>query len=93
MLLSVSFIAVGFLLGYLLRKPLQNNSFLPKLQTAVIVIMLFCMGLSVGINKTVMDNLGSLGLQALILSVLCVLGSVISAWLFGKIYSRKPKKH
>jgi uncharacterized membrane protein YbjE (DUF340 family) len=91
--LSVSFIAIGFLLGYLLRKPLQNNSFLSKLQTAVIVIMLFCMGLSVGINKTVMDNLGSLGLQALILSVLCIGGSIISAWLFGKIYRRKPKKH
>jgi uncharacterized membrane protein YbjE (DUF340 family) len=91
MLLSVIFIAIGFLLGYFLRKPLQNNQFLSKLQTGVIIVMLFCMGLSVGINKTVMDNLGSLGMQALILSVLCVAGSIASAWLFGKLHDHKFK--
>ena len=81
----------AIVLGYIARhvKILQN---IHKLITATIAILLLTLGVGVGANQTVINNLSTLGLQAIILATLGVLGSAITAmatyhWFF------KPKNN
>ena len=81
----------AIVLGYILRhvKILQKTS---KIITATIAILLLTLGIGVGANQTIINNLSTLGLQALLLAVMGVLGSAIAAmatyhWFF------KPKKN
>lgn len=92
MLNAILFLLGGILIGRLFRNKIKKFSYLSLIQTIVIIAMLFALGLSVGANKTVMENLTSLGLQALLLSSLCIIGSILTGWLFWKItYSQKKK--
>lgn len=70
----------GLLAGYLLR----NQSFVRhtgKLISVTIFLLLFLLGIAVGTNRQIVDNLSVLGVQALALSAAAVLGSVICAWV------------
>jgi len=92
MLNAILFLLGGILAGRLFRKQLAFFKHLTKAQTVAIILMLFSLGLSVGVNHSVMDNLSSLGLQALIISFLCMGGSILVAWLFWKVmFWRKGK--
>lgn len=74
---------LGILLGYIFRgiDKLQRIS---KLISYTIYLMLFLLGISVGANKEVVNNLPTLGVQALILASAGVIGSAIFAWLIYK---------
>lgn len=73
-------------LGYFIRHMgiLQNIN---KLITTTIAILLLTLGIGVGANQTIINNLSTLGLQALLLATMGVLGSAIAAmatyhWFF-----------
>lgn len=75
----IAIMLTGILVGYLLR----NRSFVRytgKLISATIFLLLFLLGIAVGTNRQIVDNLSVLGLQALVLSFSAVLGSVVCAW-------------
>ena len=81
----------GGLIGYLLRnvRVLQHvNSTI----TFTICLMLFTLGLSVGGNHTLVANLWTFGAQALLISLVSMLGSMVGAWLLYKYVFNKPKE-
>lgn len=78
----------GMFLGYAFRW----LTFLQKIERSIfatILTMLFMLGLSVGSNPQIVQNLAKFGGQAAILSVAGLLGSVIAARLVGQFISRR----
>lgn len=89
MLLVLTLMAVGMLLGFLLRdRRGLLRSVDPSISVAIF-LLLFLLGVSVGKNEVIMSHLDTLGVQALVLSVGAVTGSVLAAFIVQKIYFRR----
>ena len=77
------FLGIG--IGYVLR----NWSILQKTEKTIsltIFLLLFILGVSIGSNSLIVNNLGKFGWQAI---VLAVLGSLIAARLVLQLFFRK----
>lgn len=81
---------LGIATGFLFRK--KELKWIQKVITVLIWILLFILGIEVGSNKNIIENLHTLGLEALIISAACVLGSCLLAWLLWFIINKKKKK-
>lgn len=88
----ILFMAGGICIGYLLReKPLN---IINKTIIILIWLLLFLLGIEVGSNPQIIGNLATLGLDALIITLACVLGSCITASILWKIVrNKKDSKH
>ena len=75
--LFITFFGIG--LGYLIRSSAWLK-YLPKGITYTIWLLLLFFGLQVGANDLVVNNLDTLGVKALIISVAGCLGSSVVAW-------------
>ena len=81
----IAIMFAGVALGYLLRSmPVLRKLGRPVSYT--IYALLFFLGFSVGGNSEIINNLPSLGGQALILSIAGTLGSVLAAWLVYRFF-------
>lgn len=82
----------GIATGYLLRR-IEWLQKVGKPISYTIFLLLFLLGISVGANKEIVDNLVPLGGQALLLALAGTLGSVLAGWgvyhLFFKERSRR----
>jgi uncharacterized transporter YbjL len=67
-------LAIGILLGYLLRN--RKRIKLDKASLAVIVILIFSLGFGIGSNNELLDAMPKVGFNALIISVLTILFSI-----------------
>lgn len=70
----------GILTGYLLRHKVFIRK-TGKLISATIILLLFLLGITVGANKEIIENISELGLQAFAISGASVLGSIGCAWI------------
>lgn len=86
--IGVMFIGIG--IGYLLRH--QSLPWIQKGITLLIWLLLFLLGIEVGQNEQVIRSLPTLGLEALIIAIACVLGSCICAWILWKQVTRKKEE-
>lgn len=77
----------GMLLGYLLRS--KRLSWIHKIITLLIWILLFLLGIDVGGNESIIKGLHTLGLEAVVITVAAVIGSTLCAWgLWYLLYSK-----
>jgi uncharacterized membrane protein YbjE (DUF340 family) len=67
-------LAAGIILGYLLRN--RKRVKLEKASLAVIVILIFSLGFSIGSNNELLSALPNVGLNALIISLIAILFSI-----------------
>lgn len=84
-------LVAGGILGYLLRRA----SFVRQLEksTALTVcLLLFVLGLSIGSNRLIIDNLGRFGWQAALLAVAGTAGSIAAASLALRLYTKNRKE-
>ena len=51
-----------------------------KLINYAIFLLLFLLGITIGANEDVMNNLDSIGLEALLITLAAIAGSVLCAW-------------
>ena len=75
-IISTMFLGIG--IGYGLR----NWTILQKTEKTIsltIFLLLFILGVSIGSNSLIVNNLGKFGWQAIILAVSGVLGSLLAA--------------
>lgn len=87
--IGIMFAGIG--VGYLLRRV----GWLQKVGTSItytIYLLLFLLGLSVGANREIVDNLATLGGQALLLAVAGTTGSVLAAWAVGNWFFKEGKR-
>jgi uncharacterized membrane protein YbjE (DUF340 family) len=83
-------LSAGILSGLvIIRKPLLhkvNN----ELMNWAIYLLLFMLGISVGTNKEVIENLGKIGYEAVTIAIASITGSVLlSALLFKVLFKQK----
>lgn len=78
----------GILVGYLLRR--NDLRGMGKIITLLIWILLFLLGVEVGGNRQIIEGLGTLGLEATLITLAAVIGSCLSAWgLWYVLYKKK----
>ena len=84
----IGLMLTGMLLGFLLRK--QKLSGIHKVITVLIWLLLFLLGIDVGGNQKIINGLHTIGLEAIVITLAAVLGSVTAAWaLWYVLYKRK----
>lgn len=87
--IGIMFAGIG--LGYLMRR--QNLPWINNVITALIWLLLFLLGIEVGHNEQIIRSLPTLGLEAFVIAIVCVLGSCLAAWALWKhVNGRKEAK-
>lgn len=81
----------GIVAGYLLRR-VRGLTFLKKLPTLFIFLLLFSLGITVGSNKLIINNLSTIGLNALLISVGALAGSLLLSTLLYRKYFKKEEE-
>lgn len=69
----------GIAIGYLFRK-VEILQKIGKPISYTILLLLFLLGISVGSNEAIMNNLTTLGGQAFVIAFAGTTGSVLAAW-------------
>lgn len=87
MLKIVMIMLCGIGTGYLLRN--KKMSFIGRVITALIWVLLFLLGIEVGANPRIINGLQTLGLEAIVLTIAGSLGSAIFAWALWRYVCRK----
>lgn len=86
--IGIMFIGIG--LGYLLRR--QSLPWISKAITTLIWLLLFLLGIEVGQNERIIRSLPTLGVEAFVIAIVCVLGSCVAAWgLWKYVNGRKEE--
>ena len=81
----------GMAIGFLLRR--QEFSWINKVITSLIWVLLFLLGVEVGGNRQIVEGLATLGVEAFTITLACVLGRCIFAWgLWYLLYKKKGGK-
>lgn len=76
----------GIIVGaFVHKKPLLIKAN-DQLISLAIYVLLFLLGISVGLNKTIVQNIGRLGYQALIITLGAVFGSVLFSWIVFRVF-------
>jgi uncharacterized membrane protein YbjE (DUF340 family) len=80
MIIVLLLMLAGIIAGFALNrypKVIQLND---KLTSLAIYVLLFLLGISVGLNKTIIQNLDKIGLQAFIITIGAISGSVFALY-------------
>ena len=87
MLKIVMIMLCGIGTGYLLRN--KKMSFIGRIITALIWVLLFLLGIEVGSNPRIVMGMQTLGIEALLLTIGGAVGTTLCAWLLWIYVSRK----
>lgn len=79
----------GILTGFFINNSPRLIKANEKLISWAIFLLLFLLGISVGINKTIIRNLDQIGFQALIITLGAITGSVITLWILYRYFFNK----
>ncbi len=94
MLTVILVMAIGIIIGYLIRNYNRWVRLADKLTMWAIYLLLFLLGIAIGANEVIVKSLPKLGLKALLISLGGVLGSVLVAWLAYRLwFASKKSEH
>ena len=82
-------VGIGFFIGYkglIKEKGIKLNS---KLQTVWLMLLIFCMGVSIGRNGDIVKNLPVLGGKAVLIAIMTALFSTIVVYIFSRLFLDK----
>lgn len=85
----VMLLGVGIGIGLRSFPILKHTGILVRL---VIFALLFLLGREVGQNPKIVDNLDTLGLQAILITLAGVAGSVLCSWFVYRLFFRKHER-
>jgi len=87
MIYLIMTMAAGIAFGFLARR-VRRLTHIGKAISVTIYVMLFFLGVKIGSDEHILSNLSALGLQALVLAVAGVAGSVLAAFVLYRILFR-----
>ena len=91
MFIIIGIMLTGMLIGYLLRS--KRLTWIHKIITLLIWVRLFLLGIDVGGNEAIVKGLHTLGIEAAIITLAAVTGSILCAWgLWYLLYIRNKRK-
>ena len=85
-------VGLGFFIGYrgmLKERGIRWNG---RLQTLWLMLLIFCMGVSIGKNGEIVKNLPALGGKAVLFAVLAAVCSVLAVYLLSTLFLEKGGK-
>lgn len=88
MFFFISIMASGVFIGYRLRHKHKIHKVTVLIQM-VVCLLLFILGLSIGTNKFIIENLSYFCRQAAVISALSLLGSSMAALLVSHFFFKK----
>lgn len=81
---------LGIMISALKIIPFHFYEHVGKILTGILLILLFGMGLNIGMDDQITGNILELGKTAFLISAASVLGSVLLAWYFARwVYGEK----
>lgn len=86
----ILFMATGIFAGYLIRN--KNTGIVSRIVTGFIWLLLFLLGMEVGGNERLIKGLYVFGLEALILMIAGVTGSILASWALWRYISKNEQK-
>ncbi|MBO5864773.1 MAG: LysO family transporter [Bacteroidaceae bacterium] len=89
MLIVIAMMFSGIAFGYIMRSRKING--IHKVITMLVWALLFVLGVEVGGNPRIIAALPTLGIEALFIATLAILGSAIAAMLLWKSTKEKNK--
>ncbi|TKG91913.1 DUF340 domain-containing protein [Puteibacter caeruleilacunae] len=85
--------AVGTGLGLYLGKYPKLIKLNDRLTSLAIYLLLFLLGISVGLNDKIMNNLDTIGVKALVITIGALAGSMVCALLVYKLFFKEGGSH
>lgn len=85
-------VGIGFFIGYrglLKGKGIRLNN---KLQTVWLMLLIFCMGVSIGRNGEIVKNLPALGGKALLFAILTAVCSILVVYILSNLFLEKEER-
>lgn len=86
----ILFMATGVFIGYRLRK--KETGVVSRIITGFIWLLLFLLGLEVGGNEKLIKGLYTFGLEAMLLTIGGVTGSILASWALWHYISKNNHK-
>ncbi|MDO5718125.1 MAG: LysO family transporter [Tissierellia bacterium] len=84
------FFIFGILAGKGLELDSEKRKIIQILQSGAVLSILFIMGISLGQNKELVSNIGSIGFKSIVFSLSSIFFSILLVFLYEKyIYSRR----
>lgn len=87
----IAIMGLGILFGYLIRHK-NIRGIISGATTALIWLLLFVLGIEVGHNRQVIESLGTLGLEALFIAIISLIGSCVAAWILWKYIAKRREQ-
>ncbi len=92
------FLLAGFVIGYLRLFPEEAYKYTDKLTMVGLIVLLISMGAKIGANEDILKQLDRIGIQALLLALGSIAGSIIMVKVFTlrmkfevKVKEKKPE--
>ena len=85
LLLYLGITVIGYIIGSRIRSRKDKLSWTGKVQTAAITVLVLLMGMRMGSNAEITQNLSSIGVSALIMTLLTVGFSISAVFLIRKL--------
>lgn len=84
----LSLLVLGMSIGCLVRR-FHHTVDTSHTAFITIAVLIFIFGATIGSKQVILDNLGSIGFPALLISVLGISGSLIAAYFYNHIFGKK----
>ena len=84
MLLEMGLIVAGIPAGWLLRRSEKAKALVGRILTWAVWALLFMLGLALGADAALLEQISRLGVRAAVISTLSVAGCLVFARLFGR---------
>ena len=85
-------LSAGILLGLLIVEIPKLHRFNNHLLNWAIYLLLFLLGISVGTNREVIQNIGKIGYEAIAIGIFSIAGSVLLSAILFKFLFRQDEK-
>lgn len=83
---------LGIGIGWILHNKEKILKVSNELTNWAIYLLLFLLGLSVGTNEKILKNFHEIGLQAIIITIFAVMGSVLVSWLVYNLFFKRDER-
>jgi uncharacterized membrane protein YbjE (DUF340 family) len=81
MVIGIGLLIMGVLIGLLINRRKQLIKIFAKLTDLSIFLLLFFLGVSVGMNERIVSNFQNIGIQAFFITIAATLGSVVISYI------------
>jgi uncharacterized membrane protein YbjE (DUF340 family) len=88
MVIILIVLTAGIILGFLMRKHERMIRTADRIMNWTIYLLLFLLGISVGVNETIISNIHTIGVRALVLTAGAIVGSVIVSYIVSRFLFR-----